>query len=144
MLRAEQSVPAVIRSWHTSRAKFDAEFDHSEDEPQLSMELREQHRRAEAPSRNIVTGTCQPTRARERTECKGRRNGQSTGERGDGEQMVGSGEGGGVVPRYALSISWGCAGGLSGSVCVAECARLCGCWGKWWVPKNILKRAFVT
>ena len=59
------------------------------------MELREQHRRAEAPSRNIVTGTCQPTRAREQTECKGRRDGQSTGERVDGEQMVGSGGGGG-------------------------------------------------
>ena len=37
---------------------------------------------------------------------------------------------GGLVPRYAVNISWGCAGGLSGSVCVAECARLCGCLGR--------------
>ena len=123
-------MPAVERSWHTSRAKIDAEFDHSEDEPQLSMELREQHRRAEAPSRNIVTGTCQPTRAREQTERKERRNGQSTGERVDGEQMVGSGGGGGTAIR-AEHIVGLCRRAVWECVCrgVCEAVRLFGASG---------------
>ena len=107
------------------------------------MELREQHRRAEAPSRNIVTGTCQPTRSREQTERKEGRNGQSTGERVDGERMVGSGwEGGGTAIRAEHIV------GLCRRAvweCVSRSVRGCAVvWGKWWVPKNILKRAFVT
>ena len=80
------------------------------------MELREQHRRAEAPSRNIVTGTCQPTRAREQTERKERRNGQSTGERVDGEQMVGSGGGGGTAIRAEHIVG----------LCKRACPGVCG------------------
>ena len=95
------------------------------------MGLREQHSRAEAPSRNIVTGTCQPTRAREQTECKGRHNGQSTGERVDGERMVGSGwEGGGTAIR-AEHIVGLCRRAVWECVCrgVYEAVRLFGASG---------------